>query len=113
MNVLSLELDFLKQLLQKFNVKIKHISIKHSEYFGNYIEVQLNEKASKTLEVWEKIIEEHKFSIPVFMLWEKVDLKPEELGFKLAEIFAKMNIHLVTEKKIDVVKLLDKEWNDK
>jgi len=53
-----------------------------------------------------------KYGIPVFIAWTgSTDVMPEELGAYIGRALAKMNIFLVTEKPIDVVRIIEEEWS--
>jgi len=80
---------------------IRNVRVLESPYIGRYLEVSVDCDVSKAVEVWGKIVDEvyPKIKIPIFVIWSgRLDLKPEDLGRKMGEILAKMNISIFTFK---------------
>ncbi|RLE87915.1 MAG: hypothetical protein DRN04_17680 [Thermoprotei archaeon] len=107
-------LKLLEAYLREINIPPPEIiEPNYSDKMGLYIIVVLPCNASQALQHWTKILDElHDFNIPIFIKWTgKLDVSPEKLGTYLGKILAKMNIHLITEKPFDIVKILKEEWS--
>jgi hypothetical protein len=96
-----------------FGMEIRNVRVLRSPYIGRYIEVSVDGDVSKAVEVWGKIVDEvyPKIKIPIFVIWSgRLDLKPEDLGRKMGEILAKMNISIFTFKHpVNIVEELKEE----
>ncbi len=129
---LSSTLNQLESLLttsSKINFSLKHYIVEKIEsivkdifkdtylnirydytYNGPYITVTVKMKASEAIEKWNVLVDrlkELKIHIPVFVNWlDKTNLTPEELGYQIGVILAKMDIGLVTEQSIDVSEII-------
>jgi len=112
------EQEALADILREFLYKIlgdKIISVsdfKYSKQYGAYVEVLVDGNASDDINLWLKVLDELRpFKIPVFFYWNcKTDISPERLGIYLAKALIKMDLYPSTEEPIDVIKILEEEW---
>jgi len=87
------------------------IKFDYNIHYKLYIRIVTKLKASKAIKKWEILVDklrEEKINIPVFIDWiGETDLKPEELGYEIGFILAKMNIGLTTELALDVSRIIE------
>jgi len=98
--------------LRELGTPILDAEIRYNEGIGLYALAILDCDARQALEYWLKIVDEvHKYDIPVFITWTgSINVTPEEMGIYIADVLAKMNMFLVTEKPIDIIRIIEEEW---
>jgi len=111
------ELVSLKEIvmnsLRKLGAPILDVEIRYGEGVGLYALATLDCDARQALEYWLKIVDEvREHDIPIFISWTgSIDVTPEEMGTYIADALAKMNVFLATEKPIDIITIIEEEWD--
>lgn len=98
--------------LRKLGAPILDVEIHYGEGVGPYALATLDCNSRQALEYWLKIVDEVcEHDIPIFITWTgSIDVTPEEMGTYIADVLAKMNIFLATEKPINIVRIIEEEW---
>ncbi len=96
--------NFLKNT--RFNMEFDY-----NEHYKVYVTIFVDMDAGKAIEKWDRLVDLLKrtgIRIPIFINWlGKNDLKLEEIGYKIGNILAKMNIGLATENPINVTEIVE------
>ncbi|MGQ4892725.1 MAG: hypothetical protein ACP6IP_09610 [Candidatus Njordarchaeia archaeon] len=81
-------------------------------FYGVYIQININAKASEAIRMWNKTIEKLKnigLTKTIFLDWYgETDLDPATLGYEIGRILGKMKTKLATEKPIDFTEIINK-----
>ena len=105
-------MDAIKNTLKRhLGDKLIYCDLEYDKNYGSYVKVLVSDNASDTVKIWLQVLNDTKhLGIPIFFEWlGKNDLSPEELGMYVAIALIKMELHPVTEKPIDFLKILKEE----
>lgn len=91
---------------------LKPIEINYANKIGSYAIAILQCSARQSLEYWMKILDKvQRYGIPIFVEWTgDTDVTPEEMGYYLGKVLAKMNVFLATKEPLDIIRILREEW---
>ena len=111
------EIESLRTLIERSLKKLgtpllESIEINYADKIGLYAVAILQCNARQALDFWMKILDEmQEFEIPILVEWTgDTDITPEEMGQYIGKALAKMKIFLVTEKPLDIIKIIEEEW---
>ena len=117
--VTEIKLEFPRNFVEKirdiienvFKNTLLSIGFDYDAYYKLYVKIIVNSRASEAIKKWDNLIDklrEERIDIPVFVNWlGETNLTPEELGYRIGIILAKMNVGLVTEQPVDVSEIVE------
>ena len=117
--ITEIKLEFPRNFVEKicdiienvFKNTLLSIGFDYDAYYKLYVKIIVNSRASEAIKKWDNLIDklrEERIDIPVFVNWlGETNLTPEELGYRIGIILAKMNVGLVTEQPVDVSEIVE------
>ncbi len=103
--------ELIEDSLKKLGAPLLKTETGYADKIGLYITVTLQCSARQALELWIKILDNvQEYGIPIFVEWTgELDVAPDEMGQYIGKAFAKMGLFLVTEKPLDIAKIIEEE----